>query len=153
MEKTVATALFLIATVIAAVAVMNAVMPAVGRGTSALVAASNAASSQLKTDVKIVFATGDTTSNQITFWMKNVGAEKVRAIDKSDLFLTTPTTVSRIPYDEGTEFWTYSMENGTDWVQGVTVKVTIQLTSVAAGSYAINFIVPNGSSATREFSV
>ena len=153
MEKTVATALFLIATVIAAVAVMNTVMPAVGRGTSALVGASNAAASQLKTDVKIVFATGDSSTNQITFWVKNVGAEKVRAIDKSDLFLTTPTTVSRIPYGDGTEFWTYSMENGTDWVQGVSVKVTIHLTSVTAGLYAINFIVPNGSSATREFSV
>ena len=145
--------MFIIASVIAAVAVMNAVIPAVGRGSSAILQSSAGASSRIKTDIRIVFATGDTGSDQITFWIKNVGLERIKAIDQSDLFLNTPTAVKRIPYNSAGENWTYTVENGVDWVQGVTVKVTVQLTQVTTGLYTIKFIVPNGGSADKEFSV
>ncbi len=133
---------------------MNTVIPAVGRGSSAILVASAGASNRIKTDVKIVFASGSASSTEMTLWMKNVGPEKVTAIDQSDLFLTTPTEVKRIPYNSGAEYWTYTVEDGgSDWIQGVTVKVTITLLSVATGTYSVNFIVPNGSSATKDFSV
>ena len=139
MERAIAAALFLIATVIASVAVMNTVIPAVGRGSSAMIASSAGASSRIKTEVKIVFATGATSTDQVTFWVKNVGREKIKAIDKSDLFLTTPTEVKRIPYNSGAENWTYTVENGTDWVEGITIKATVTLTTVTEGLYSISF--------------
>ncbi len=153
MEKPVSTALFLIATVIASVAVMNTVIPAVGRGSSAILVSSAAASSRIKTDIEIVFASGDTTTDQLFFWVKNVGTEKIMGIDLSDFFLESPTAIKRIPYNSGAEYWTYSIENGTQWHQGNTIKVTVELTAVETGLNTLKFIVPNGGSASKEFSV
>lgn len=163
MDKTVTTALLLIASVVAALALTNAFLPAVSRGSGALLTASAAVAERTKTDIQIVLATDNASANQIFAWMKNVGTEEVKAIDKSDLFLTTPSVVKRFPYATGTdcqaligedECWTYSLEEGaTNWTQTKTIKVTIQLTSVASGVYEIKFIVPNGASAEKEFSV
>lgn len=154
MEKAITTALLVIASVAAAVALMNAVFPAVTRGSGALSEASGAAADRIRTDVDIVFAAGNTSNNTITFWMKNVGTETISGIDKSDLFLTTPTTVKRIPYNTGAEKWTYTLEDSaTAWSQTKTVKVTINLTSVTTGVYEIKFFVPNGTETEKQFSV
>ena len=47
------------------------------------------------------------------------------------------------------------MENGTDWVQAVTVKITLHLTdaSVVSGAYSVTVSVYNSVSATKDFSV
>ncbi len=154
MEKAITTALLVIASIVAAVALMNAVYPAVTRGTGAILESSGAAAARVRTEVDIVFASGDTSNNKITFWAKNVGTQVVQAVEKSDLFVTTPTTVKRIPYNSGAEYWTYSLEDSaTAWSQTKTVKIVVTMTSVTAGLYKVQLIVPNGVQAEKQFSV
>ena len=160
MERAISAGLFIMAAVAASMALINAVIPAVGKGSSALLVANTAASERMRTDIEIVFATGDTVSNEIILWVKSVGSETIPAIDESDVFLTTPSAVSRIPHWDGSgaappDYWDYVIENGTAWSQAVTVKVTLHMdtTGVAAGIHTARFSVHNGVSAEKEFSV
>ena len=160
MERAISAGLFLIAGVAAAMALINAVIPAVGKSSSALLVANAAASDRLRTDIEIVFASGNTTSNEIIFWVKSVGSETIPAIKESDVFLTTPTTVGRIPHWDGTggappDYWDYVIENGTKWSQAITVKVTLHMVTagVSAGIHELRMAVHNGVNAEKEFSI
>ena len=150
MEKAITTAILLIASIIAP----NAVLPAMGKSAGALVTANKSAAERIKTDIAIVHAAGDATNNEVTVWVKNIGTQSIKAIDASDVFLTTPTNVIRLPYVSGctSECWDYSVEGGGDWIQAVTVKLTIQ-TSVDTGNYNVSVAVANAVEADKDFSV
>ena len=154
MEKVIATALLVIASIIAAIALINAVLPALGKTSSALVTANSEAAARIKTDVDIIHSTGDT-SGTVTVWVKNVGTQIIRSVADSDVILTKPSSVTRLPYVSGcsSECWDYTLEdNASGWTKAVTVKFTLT-TGVAAGSYNVSVAVPNGVSATKDFSV
>ena len=101
----------------------------------------------------VVFASGESGGTEILVWIKNVGAEKITTIEQSDLFLKTPTEVERLHYNSGGEYWTYVIENGTEWLQGNTIKVTATVTTVEAGLHSFRFIVHNGEGASQDFSI
>lgn len=153
MDKVITTALLVIASIIAALALINAVVPAVSQSSSALVTANAAASDRIRTDIEIVHAYGNATTEKIVVWVKNIGTAKIAPIESTDVFLTTPTTVKRIPHGSGTEYWTYTIENGTAWTQTVTIKITLNMTDVTTGVHSVIITVPNAVSAQKEFSV
>ena len=156
MEKTITTALLVIASIVAAVALINALIPAAGKGSGALVAANEVAANRIKTDVEIVFATGNTGDSKIIFWAKNVGSNTIQPIEESDIFLTTPTTIQRIPYGapSGTPYWDYVIEDGASaWTQAATVKVTLNMVSVATGLHQVTITVYNAVSTEKDFSI
>jgi hypothetical protein len=159
MEKVITTALLIIASVIGAIALTNAYLPAVSRSSGAILVSSAGVAERVKTDVAIVFATGVTSATEVRFWAKNVGVQEVKAIDKGDLFLTTPSEIKRIAYNASCasaapECWSYTLEGGAaSWVQATTIKVTVRLNTLPAGQYTIKFVVPNGVSAEKVFSV
>ena len=141
-------------------ALVNAVIPAVGRSSGALLTANTAASERIKTDIDVVLAYGDTVSDQIVFWPKNVGTETIAAIDQSDVFLESPSATVRIPHWNGEglsppDYWVYALENGSTWTQAVTAKVTLHMvaTKVATGVHTVKMAVPNGVSAEKEFGI
>ena len=155
MEKSITTAMFLIASIIAALALVNSVLPAMGKSAGALVTANKSASERIKTNIAIVHATGDAADNMVTVWVKNIGTQSIKPINASDVFLTTPTNVLRLPYVAScaSECWDYSIEGGgTDWIQAVTVKFTIK-TSVDTGHYNVSVAVVNAVKAEKDFSV
>jgi len=156
MEKAITTALMVIASVIAAMALINAVMPAMGKSASALVTANGTAADRIKTDIAIVHAAGDATADEIKVWVKNIGTERIRPIKSSDVFLTAPTAVTRLPYVSGctSECWDYSIEGGgTDWIQAVTVKFTLKTTVNTGTTYNVSVSVANSVEADKDFSV
>ena len=159
MEKAITTALLVIASVIAAVALTNSVLPAVSRGSGAVLSASAQVAARVKTDLTIVFASGNTSSTEIYFWVKNVGVQEIKALDKSDLFLTTPSTIQRVAYDSSCasaspDCWSFAFEGGaTAWLQADTVKVTVRLSSLATGQHNLRFVVQNGVSTEKVFSI
>ena len=156
MDKAISTALFVIAGIIASMALINAVVPAVGRGSSALLMANSEASDRIKTDLEIIFSTGDTSTNEIVFWAKNVGTNPIKPIDVSDIFLTTPTTALRVPYTGSAAAdprWDYLIENGTEWTKTVTIKVTLHMDTLSTGLHSITMISYNSVSDTEEFSI
>ena len=157
MEKTITTALLVIASIVATVALINAILPAAGKGTGALLTANSSAADRIKTDIDIVFASGNSTGDEITFWAKNVGSNTIDAIRDSDIFLTTPTDVLRVPYtaDSGSDpRWDYSLEgSATDWDQTATLKVILYLAAGETGIHTIRMAVYNAVTAEKEFSI
>ncbi|PKB65003.1 MAG: hypothetical protein BZY80_01435 [SAR202 cluster bacterium Io17-Chloro-G2] len=155
MEKAITTSLMIIASIVAAMALINAVIPAMGKSASALATANSATADRIRTDIEIIHATGDDAGEVITVWVKNVGTKKINPIKSSDIILTTPTTVASLPYVSGcsSECWDYALEGGaTDWSQAVTVKFTLK-TTVDTGVYTVTVSSPNATSASEDFSV
>lgn len=157
MEKGVTTALLVIASIVAAVALINAVMPALGKSSSALATANSEAAKRIKTDIEVIHATGDT-AGTITVWVKNVGTQVVRSVKQTDVIITKPTAaggVKRLSYVSGcsSECWDYLIEDSApDWSRADTVKFTLT-TTVTSGTYTVSIAVFNGVSATKDFSV
>ena len=157
MEKVIATTLLVIASVVAAMALINAVLPALGKSSSALATANKKAAERIKTDIDVVHATGDT-SGTITVWVKNVGDQVIRSVKDSDLIITKPSAaggVKRLPYVAGcsNECWDFTIEDSAvHWTTAVTVKFTLT-TSVTSGSYSVSVAAPNGVTANKDFSV
>lgn len=162
MDKAITTGLLIIAGVVASLALINAVMPAVGKSSSALLTANGVASDRIRTDIEIIHVASTLTGagggeDQILVWVKNIGSNAIAPVSQGDIFLTTPTTVKRLAYGSGSEYWDYTVESPgtTDWTQGVTVKMTLHLTdaSVTAGAYSVSVAVYNSVSAEKDFSV
>ena len=157
MEKAITTALLVIAGIIATLALVNAVIPAVGKSSGALLTANDDAADRIKTDIDIVFASGNSTGDIIIFWAKNVGSTKISAITKSDIFLTTPSTISRIDNTGDTTSnpsWDFEIEGGgSDWTEAITVKFTLTLASGTTGSHTVKLALFNAVTAQKEFSI
>ena len=156
MDKAITSGLLIIASVVAALALINAVIPALGKSSSALVTANAAASDRIKTDIEIVHATGDTSAKTVTVWVKNIGTTTIDDITASDIFLDTPSSVSRLSYTSGcaSDCWDYALEGGaTDWKNTETVKFTLTLSSLTSGVYSVRVSVFNGVSADKDFSI
>lgn len=154
MSKTITTAILTIAAVVAAMAMVNAIMPAVGRVSGALAQANRQVADRLRTEVAIIYAYGDPGTDTVVFWAKNIGTETVEAIDRTDILLVTPSGVKRLPYGSGAEYWTYALEDGaTRWSRGTTARFTLYLSSLPAGEYTVRMVLFSGVSAERTFSV
>ena len=155
MDKVITTALLVIASIVAALALINAVLPATGKSAGALITANKTAAERIKTDIAIVHASGDATNDQITVWVKNIGSQVIKPVNSSDVILTTPSTVTRLPYVAScvSECWDYSIEGGgVDWIQAKAVKLTIK-TSIDTGNYNVSVAVANAVEADKDFSV
>ena len=154
MEKAITTALLIIASLVAALALINAVLPATGKSSSALATANSEAAKRIKTDIDVIYATGNT-SGTITIWVKNVGTQIIRPVKDSDIIISKPSGVSRLSYvsDCSSECWDFTLEDSAaDWTTAVTVKFTVT-TSVDPGSYSVSVAAPNGITAVKDFSV
>lgn len=163
MEKAISTALFVIASVAAAIALINAVVPAMGRSSSALLNSNADATQRIQTDHDIVFVVGDRSANEITLWAKNVGSEVIDRIDEADLFLKTPSTAKRVQWAStgdcpnlisgGTECWEYVLEDGaSSWSTAGTIKITVRLNALELGVHEIKLTLRNGVSDEAQFS-
>jgi archaellum component FlaG (FlaF/FlaG flagellin family) len=160
MDKAITSGLLIIASIAAAVALINAVIPAMNESSGALVTANSTAADRIRTDIEIVHVASDTSSpteDQIILWVKNIGHNQIQSVESSDMFLTMPGTVKRLSHgsSSGAEYWDYVIENGSSWGQVVTVKMTLHLAngSVTTGAYTVSVSVYNGVSASKGFSV
>ena len=156
MEKAITSALLIIASIVAAMALVNAVIPATSKSAGALLNANTVAADRIRTDIEIVHASGNATTDKIVVWVKNVGTTRIIPINTSDVILETPDGgVTRLPYVAGctSECWDYAIEgSSTDWTDTVTVKFTLA-TSVDTGVHSVTVSVFNAVSATKDFSV
>ena len=153
MDKVIVTALLTMAAVVSAVLVVNALMPTVGKSSSALIANGNAAAERIKANIEIVHIASDASTNQVYVWVKNVGATNILAIDRSDLFLKTSNSFDRLPYGSGVQYWENQLEDDILWRPTVTNKITIHLSSLPPGDYLVRFSTHNGVITEKAFSV
>ena len=162
MDKAITTGIMIIASVIASVALINAVLPAIGDSSGALSAANASAADRIRTDIEIIHVAADSDAvggeDQVLVWVKNIGSQKIAPVESSDVFLTSSSTVKRLSHgsSSGAEYWDYTVEGGgTDWTQAVTIKITLHLAdaSVGTGAYTVSVAAYNSVSATKDFSV
>ena len=78
--------LFTIAAVVSVLAVINSVLPAIGRAANEMVLSADVADDRLSSRLEIIHATGQDAGTEVDVWVKNIGATRIIALDKIDLF-------------------------------------------------------------------
>ena len=158
MDKAITTALLIIAGVVCMIFVFNSVYPMVNRSSQAMVSMAEQVDERMKSRINIVHAANSADRLSVYLWIKNVGTQRIVAVDESDLFLGLSDNFSRIPYmtdaigDEPQ--WTYELENDDQWQTSATLKITVTYTSdPGTGTYFAKFIIPNGISDEYYFSM
>ena len=149
MDKTIITSILLIAGVLSAVMFFNALYPAVLQSSDAMVGMQRRIDEQMKNQVEIIHAVGGLDSSfDVLIWVKNIGSERISAIDRCDVFFGPVGGFVRVPYLEAgvdQPFWTDSVENGSVWDPTGTLRVSIHFPAkLAPGRYFIKFVLPNG---------
>jgi len=140
--------------VVLGVAVVSAQLPEFGRSSTGLTSSNIATVDRTRSDIKIIYSAGDTATNTVTFWAKNVGTSTIQVVEDADLLLNTPTGAKRVPYNAGPENWTYVIEDAEPtWIPTTTLKVTATLTALPAGFYQVKFSLSNSAFSTDDFSV
>ena len=157
------------ASVVSAVLVINSVYPAIVRSGNSLTRVATKLDDRIESQIKIVYATAELDENgiwqdagtigdfDVDFWVKNVGVSRIVGIDQTDVFFGIEGNFARIPYvtDAGGGYprWSYTLENGTDWINSVTANVTILYdSSISSDEYFLKVIAPNGAYDDHYFS-
>jgi flagellar protein FlaG len=171
MDKVLSTILLVVAAVVCVVLVINAVYPAITSSSGALSSISASMNERIKTQVKIIHATGELNSSgnwvdtnsdgdfDVLVWVKNIGIESVDDIGRCDVFLSGSNTIwTWIPYVDyaagSYPRWSYVIENGTEWATATTLMIKIHYSSpLTSGQYNIKVMAPNGVSDEYDFSM
>ena len=138
--------------------VFNSVYPAVNRSSQAMVSMSETINERMKSRINIVHTANSANRTNVYLWVKNVGSARIVNIDEIDIFLGQSGNFTRISYvdDAGGSYpqWTYELENDTEWLNGVTNKITITYdTDPGSGTYFTKVVIPNGISDEHYFSM
>jgi hypothetical protein len=154
MDKAIVTVLLIICGVAATLAIFNGVYPALTQSQSAINSAAQQASDRMQSRIKIIQASGSGTT--VTVWVKNIGLTTIADIPQCDVFFGSPGLAERVPYSAtAVPGWSYAIPGGqTSWTQTVTIGITVRLTTpLAAGTYLVNVVLPNGISDEITFGV
>ncbi len=148
---------------------VNAIYPVVSSSSNALVRTAKKTSTRIGTQVSIVYATAeldsaevwqdtDSDSNfDIFLWVKNIGTTRILGVDQVDIFLGQEGSFQRVPHTTyaGATFprWSYTLENGTEWGDSVTIKISVDYSStLASGTYFVKVVTPQGAADEHYFS-
>ena len=170
MEKTITTTFMIIISVISAVMVFNAILPAVSRSRDAMVTMRGRLDERIKSKITVIHATGELDQNaswqdvngngtfDILVWVKNIGAVRIPDATGLDLFFGPEGNFARIPYKDeagGTyPYWEWTLENDTNWNPSATLKVTLRFaTTLSSQRYYLKVVLPNGVSDAYFFSM
>lgn len=153
MDKTIVTAMLVIVGVISAVFLFNAVFPVIGQSADAFTSMQGRVNERLKSQIEIIYA-AKASSTSAYIWVKNVGDQRVAAVDACDLFFGPQGNFARIPYatSGASARWGYVVENGSEWNSTRTIKITVYNISTTSGNYYAKMVLPNGISDEYDFS-
>ena len=158
MDKAITTALLIIAGVVCMIFVFNSVYPMVNRSSQAMVSMAEKMDERMKSRINIVHAANSADRMHVYLWVKNVGTQRIVDVEASDLFCGQSDDFSRIPYVDDAEggypYWTYRIENDTEWRTSATANITINYDAdPGAWTYYIKMVIPNGISDEYYFSM
>lgn len=160
-KEVIVTAILLIASVVAVVAFVNAVIPSVSDLSYSYGSLADKMGDQFKTAIDIVFIYPDASHNSVSVWIKNVGSTNIdlAKLKFSDVFVLSSSGYWNPRFENNTApSWNYTIENGSGgdtWNRGETMKVFIQFDSSKkpVNTTQITFFLYNGVSATDKFSM
>jgi archaellum component FlaF (FlaF/FlaG flagellin family) len=160
LDKAITTAFMVIASVVCAVLVFNAVYPAVIKSSDAMISMKNRVDERLKSQVEIIHAAQD--GSNAVVWVKNVGSLRIASVESCDVFFGPQGDFSRIPYccppsptpTPSAPYWAGEVKNDSDWNPTATLQITILDYSLSQGErYFVKVVLPNGISDEDYFSI
>jgi archaellum component FlaF (FlaF/FlaG flagellin family) len=126
LDKIVVTSLLIIAGVVAAVVLYNAVYPAIAESGDALTRRQRQIDERLQSQIEIIHAAPyGVSSNEVWVWVKNVGSRRISAIESCDVFFGPEGNFGSLSYGASAGGWTYEVEQGDNWDPTTTLKITI----------------------------
>ncbi|MDI6896368.1 hypothetical protein [Methanocella conradii] len=151
-QEVVSSALLMIATIIAAVALINAVFPSIYSMSGSITTMTNSVNDRMKCDIKFVYETTDQ-GNNLTAWAKNTGKTQIflTPFNSTDMFYGETGAVMKRAILNGTSAprWTYTIENDNGnerWDPGETIRIDIQSDTpfMAGKDYRVRMVLYNG---------
>ena len=158
MDKTITTALLIIAGIVCIVFVFNSVYPMVNRSSQEMANEAQIVSDRMKSRIVIIDAANTLDLKTVYVWVKNVGSSIIQPTEKSDVFFGQEGSFNSIPYLNNAQgaypSWSFELENDTEWQNGATLKITITYDkALDPGIYYIKIVIPNGVSDEYFFSM
>ncbi|MEI6292886.1 MAG: flagellin [Methanomicrobiales archaeon] len=153
-SETIVTALFLIAAVVAAGVLINAIFPVISRTTETFGSVSHTADTQIRTDIKIVNEFANSSESQI--WLKNIGTARIpkNDLDDSDIFFGNSGNFGVV---SGAALYPLGSNPGW-WNPGETLLVVIKQNQVPPSRWPSSgnmtyfaIVLPNGVKRSIEF--
>ncbi|WP_292729860.1 flagellin [Methanoculleus sp.] len=151
-SETFTTAMFLIAAIISAGVLINAVFPVIYTLSGTISSSSHKVDERLSTDVKIVTTYASGGGNNARIWLKNIGAGRIAdaSVQKADIFLGGQGDFIRLTRSEtladGT--WTYEILEDTNdyWDSGETLYIEATTTKIPSRGEIVyfQFVLPTG---------
>ncbi len=154
MDKAIVTVILIVAGVVCCMAVFGAVYPAITHTSSSILAMTSRINDRIESQIDII-AIADQSDN-VSVWVKNVGAASIRDIENCDVFFGKEGNFSRIAFGNNgspTPYWDYAVENGTEWKPTATLRITIHAQNpLSSGMYIVKVVTPTGICDDRTFS-
>ncbi len=130
-SEVISSALLMIATIVATVALINAVIPSIYSMSGSITSVTHNVNEQMKTDVKFIYETADD-SNHLTAWVKNTGQTQLALtnFNHTDVFFGDANGVMTRAQLNSTEYpnWSFTLENDNgdgQWDPGETLRIDI----------------------------
>ncbi|MCK8517518.1 flagellin [Methanoculleus sp. 7T] len=156
------TAMFLIAAIISAGVLINAVFPVIYTLSGTISSSSHTVDERLSTDVKVVTTYASGGSKEAKIWLKNVGTARISPSDvgKTDVFLGVPGNFTRLGLVSGTpgsNQWTYKILEDTQknnhWDPGETLYIQARSDTIPMSGEVVyfQFVLSTGLSRSTTF--
>jgi len=159
MDKVLVTVLLVVAGIVSAAIVANAVLPAVQRAGGDVISVSDAVSDRIRTDARIIETAAAAASTTVQVWVKNVGSVTIANLERMDVFFGPVGSFERVPPCAQTgnvaPCWDIAIENDTRWSPYATARVEIELDAglTSGQDYIVTIVLPNGVPISTTFSV
>ncbi|KAF5085645.1 Archaebacterial flagellin [anaerobic digester metagenome] len=161
-SETFTTAMFLIAAIISAGVLINAVFPVIYTLSSTISSSSHNVDERLSTDVKVVTTYASSSGHTAKIWLKNIGTGRVpdASIQRADVFLGGQGNFIRLTQsatlDEESGTWKYEILDDANnyWDPGETLYIEAKTTKIPSNEGGIvyfQFVLPSGLSRSTTF--
>ncbi|MDD3041711.1 MAG: hypothetical protein PHV51_02305 [Methanosarcinaceae archaeon] len=158
-KEVIVSAILMIASVIAAVTFVNAIIPSVYELSQSYNSVARNMEDQFKTDIEIIFVYphDETGNDTVSLWIKNVGSSEIpfENLIYSNIFLSSSSQYCNPDFESASPpSWNYTSVDKTDniWGRGETIELTITPGFELSGKYQISFYLYNGISVSDTFS-
>lgn len=158
-SDTFTTALFLIASIIAAAVLINAVFPVIYTMTGTFSSSSHEADQRLRTDFKIIETYAGTSGTDI--WIKNLGTNRISPteINQSSVFIGAPgdfESITKKTGDLGGNGWDYAILDDTNayWDPAETLHISVESSKIPIANGEVvyfQFVTGKGVARSLEF--
>ena len=162
-DEAISTAILTVATIIAALVLVNAMYPALYSASGSILSMNDRSTERLRTEVTVLtewFPSGRPQDIGLNVWVKNTGSTAISATDmgKADAFLYTGNgNATRFPKSTPPDSWSYAILSGNGdatWDPAETIQITVHYNTsggLSPGTMRFRLVLPNGVYAEDEF--